>query len=115
LTEQSRPLLRGETDVRLRVDHKEPVVKKKARSSTSVDALSEPDRVLWEALRERRRRIALEHGVPPYVIFHDATLLQMVEARPGTAEEMLTLSGIGKTKLKKYGGEFLQAVRECSA
>jgi ATP-dependent DNA helicase RecQ len=115
LTEQSRPLLRGETDVRLRVDKKEPVVKKKPRSSTSVDALSEADRVLWEALRERRRRIALEHGVPPYVIFHDATLLQMVEAKPGTAEEMLTLSGIGKTKLKKYGGEFLQAVRECSA
>jgi ATP-dependent DNA helicase RecQ len=111
LTEESRALLRGETGVRLRVDPKEPVIRKKARSATSADALGDRDRMLWDALRECRRRIAAEHGVPPYVIFHDATLMQMVEVKPGTEEELLALSGVGRTKLEKYGGEFLEAVR----
>jgi ATP-dependent DNA helicase RecQ len=80
-------------------------------TSLSKDSLSDDDRALWEALRECRRRIAAEQGVPPYVIFHDATLLAMVEHRPRTAEEMLALSGVGKTKMEKYGELFLGLVR----
>jgi ATP-dependent DNA helicase RecQ len=111
LTQESRALLRGETDVRLRVDPKEPVVRKKARSATSADALADSDRELWNALRACRQRIAAEHGVPPYVIFHDATLLQMIAAKPGTADELLALSGVGKKKLERYGEIFLEEVR----
>jgi ATP-dependent DNA helicase RecQ len=116
LTEASRPLLRGESDVRLRVDPKEvATARKRTRSTTSVDVLDDTDRVLWEALRECRRRIAAEHGVPPYVIFHDATLLQMVETKPVTMDDLLSLSGVGRTKLDKYGTEFLQVLQDEAA
>jgi len=116
LTGESRRLLRGEIGLRLREDPKEPVARKKAARSTiasslSKETLTEEDRVLWEALRECRRRIAAEQGLPPYVIFHDATLLAMVEHRPESAGEMLALSGVGKTKLERYGTEFLELIR----
>ena len=110
----SRALLRGEKEIRLRVDPKGPVTARKPRAATSVDSLSDADRDLWESLRECRRRIATEHGVPPYVIFHDATLLQMVEARPATDEELLALSGVGRTKLERYGSDFLATVRSAA-
>ncbi|HMB72727.1 MAG TPA: DNA helicase RecQ [Gammaproteobacteria bacterium] len=114
LTAESRALLRGEKEIRLRVDPKGPVTARKPRAATSVDSLSDADRDLWESLRECRRRIATEHGVPPYVIFHDATLLQMVEARPATDEELLALSGVGRTKLERYGSDFLATVRSAA-
>ena len=112
LTPTSRALLRGEQAVRLRVDPKEPTLRKKARATTTADSLGDSDRELWDALRECRRRIAADHGVPPYVIFHDATLLAMVEARPANEDEMLALSGVGRAKLEKYGAEFLRALAD---
>ena len=112
LTEESRPLLRGETAVQLRVDPKEQRASRRARPLAPADALEDADRILWDALRECRRQIAAEHRVPPYVIFHDSTLLQMVEAKPGTEEDLLQLSGIGRTKLEKYGLDFLMVVRD---
>jgi ATP-dependent DNA helicase RecQ len=107
--------LRGEVAVRFREDPPETAMRKKSRvragtalgTSLSKDSLSDDDRTLWEALRECRRRIAAEQGVPPYVIFHDATLLAMVEHRPKNAQEMLALSGVGRTKFERYGEEFL--------
>ena len=107
LTEQSRPLLRGEIEVRLREDPKEPAIRKKAKASTAAEALSDEDRAVFESLRELRRRIAAEQGVPPYVIFHDATLVQMALEKPASSEALLELSGIGLTKLEKYGDAFL--------
>jgi ATP-dependent DNA helicase RecQ len=117
LTVESRRLLRGEIGLRLREDPKEPVVRKKSRAATatSKETLTDEDRALWEALRDCRRRIAAEHGLPPYVIFHDATLMQMVEHRPKNSEEMLALNGVGRTKLERYGEEFLGMIREYSA
>ncbi|HSG64452.1 MAG TPA: DNA helicase RecQ [Gammaproteobacteria bacterium] len=111
LTSRSRALLRGEEGVRLRVDPKETAVRKKRRSATTAAAISDADRDLWDALRACRRRIAAEHGLPPYMIFHDATLLQMVEEKPHSEADLLSLSGVGRTKLEKYGGEFLETVR----
>ncbi|WP_404840896.1 HRDC domain-containing protein [Alkalilimnicola ehrlichii] len=67
---------------------------------------------LWEALRSCRRRIAEEQGVPPYVIFHDTTLMAMVEARPRSLSEMSGISGVGARKLELYGGEFIAAIAE---
>jgi ATP-dependent DNA helicase RecQ len=113
LTAESRRLLRGEVSLSLREDPKEPVVRKKPRAAR--EALSDEGHALWDALRECRRRIAAEHNVPPYVIFHDATLLQMVEERPESAEEMLALSGVGQKKLERYGEEFLRVVRDAES
>ncbi len=112
LTEASRPLLRGEIEVRLRTDPKETTVRKKSRAATTTaESLNAADHALWDALRECRRQIASEHDVPPYVIFHDATLLQIVEFKPTTEHELLALNGVGKMKLDRYGEDFLAVVR----
>jgi ATP-dependent DNA helicase RecQ len=108
LTEASRPLLRGETSVRLREDPKEQAARKKPRPATAAQSLNDEERVLFERLRELRKRIATEQGVPPYVIFHDATLVAMAVDKPRSAGEMLELNGVGKTRLDKYGALFLR-------
>jgi ATP-dependent DNA helicase RecQ len=108
LTAESRALLRGEIRVRLREDPKEPArTKKKAKGTTALEELSAGDRDMFERLRALRKQIAQEQGVPPYVIFHDSTLMQMVIARPERLDQLLELNGMGKTKLEKYGGAFL--------
>jgi ATP-dependent DNA helicase RecQ len=109
LTDKCRPLLRGEMTLRLREERKQPVLRKKpARRS---GAVSDADRALWDALRERRKELAKERDVPPYVIFHDATLMQMMEYRPASLDAMLGLNGVGPSKLDRYGEAFLEVIR----
>jgi len=108
LTEQSRPLLRGETKLELREDRKAPSARKKARGA---DTISPEDERLFEALRECRKRIAAEQGVPPYVIFHDATLKAMAAERPTSPEALLGITGVGRAKLERYGERFLDVLR----
>ena len=62
---------------------------------------------MWQRLRETRLRLAREQGVPPYVIFHDATLREMLTQRPQSLREFGTISGVGERKLEKYGEAFL--------
>ena len=52
-----------------------------------------------------------EQGVPPYVIFHDATLREMLEFRPLTPEQLRSITGVGESKLKRFGEEFLAVIR----
>ena len=114
LTPRSRPLLRGEERIRLRED---PSAKRmpKTRAKTArepsyqVPAEEEP---LWEALRDLRMTLCREAGVPPYVIFHDTTLREMVRLRPSSPSDLLTVQGVGETKLKRYGEAFLEVLRE---
>lgn len=73
------------------------------------------DSELWEKLRELRNRLAREQGVPPYVIFHDATLMELVEQRPTSLEHFATISGVGKAKLERYGSTFIALIREFQA
>ena len=61
---------------------------------------------LWEALKAQRLDLAQEYGVPPYVIFHDATLLEIVRQRPSTMADMSKISGVGQQKLQRYGKFF---------
>ncbi len=105
----SRALLRGETTLRVREDTKAPASRKKSRSPQQ-DVAPE-DQNLWEALRECRRRLAAEHNVPPYVIFHDATLRQMLAERPADRDGLLGISGVGQAKLERYGERFLEVLR----
>jgi len=109
LTEQCRPLLRGETTLELREDSQRSTLRK--RSPRKSGGVSRSDSDLWEALRECRKILAKEHDVPPYVIFHDATLMQMMEYRPTTAEALLGISGVGPNKLDRYGEDFLEVIR----
>ncbi|GGE73504.1 ATP-dependent DNA helicase RecQ [Streptosporangium jomthongense] len=109
LTEQCRPLLKGQQTVKLR---KDPVVKKSAgRSSGRRTGSAIKDQITdhagWEALRACRKELADQQGVPPYVIFHDTTLFDMLERKPKTLDELAGVSGVGAAKLEKYGEIFL--------
>jgi ATP-dependent DNA helicase RecQ len=114
LTEKSRPLLRGEMTLFLREDLPEPQLQTSRRSAftragTPTD-ITEADRALWEALKVCRKQLADEQDVPPYVIFHDATLMEMMQYRPSSVSEMLNITGVGQAKLERYGDEFLEVI-----
>ena len=72
---------------------------------------NESDHRLWEALRQRRSELAAEQGVPPYVVFHDVTLTEMVRRRPLTLSEFAAISGVGERKLDAYGEDFLDVIK----
>ncbi len=110
LSDKSRPLLRGELELPLRRDLL--IARKPAKTKApEVTTVADEDRDLWEALRSCRKRLAEENNVPPYVIFHDATLRQMAAGKPQTPEALLAISGVGQTKLERYGSVFLEVVR----
>ena len=112
LTETSWPVLRGEEEVLMRQDVR-PARAKARRKPKEPLPPPDPatwDESLWEALRTRRTELAKAQAVPPYVIFHDSTLREMVEQRPNTPEEFARLSGVGETKLSRYGDEFLAVI-----
>ncbi|UTW46575.1 DNA helicase RecQ [bacterium SCSIO 12696] len=111
LTEHSRPLLRGEVILTLRQDVAQKTLRKPARKAADSN-VSDADRALWEALRQRRKQLADENGVPPYVVFHDATLMEMMEYQPTSEVELLNISGVGQSKLDKFGVDFLEVIRE---
>ncbi len=108
LTEQSRPLLKGEIELRLREDRKLKTEKKKRRDTAA--ALAPADQPLFDALRKCRKDIADRLDLPPYVIFHDSTLKQMAEHRPKSEADMLSINGVGEAKLERYGSAFLEVI-----
>ena len=112
LTEASRPVLRGEEEVLMRQDLR-PGRGARKRKTKEPPPPPDPetwDEALWDALRARRTELAKAQSVPPYVIFHDATLRAMVHRRPRTPEEFGRLSGVGETKLQRYGEDFLAVI-----
>ena len=109
LSDSCRPLLKGEVSLQLRRDLK-PQQSAKASSSAASQLVRGEERSQWEALRALRRKLAEEHGVPPYVIFPDATLLEMLRSKPSTLAEMAQVSGVGARKLQRYGEAFLDVL-----
>ena len=108
LTEKCRPLLKGQDTIELR---KDPVVKKAAGRASGASVKDQiTDQTGWEALRACRKELADKQGVPPYVIFHDTTLLGMLERKPATLQELGEVSGVGAAKLEKYGEIFLATI-----
>jgi ATP-dependent DNA helicase RecQ len=105
LNQTSREVLRGQRAVQL-LQPKTRVKKTRfdAKSWESVDS------GLFETLRNLRRQLASERGVPPYILFNDATLRDMARVRPGSADALLNIRGIGERKLADLGERFLQAI-----
>ncbi len=117
LAEAARPVLRGEQAVWLRRD----AVPEKRRTSKAERGarLREAfaganEEALWLALKAKRLELAREQGVPPYVIFHDSTLLEILNRKPQTLDELAQISGVGQSKLAKYGDEFLRVVEDAA-
>jgi ATP-dependent DNA helicase RecQ len=115
LTEKSTPLLRGEQTIALRIDPDKP--KKKSRGVTKREQKHgpTPSDALWQALKSKRLELAHEQGVPPYVIFHDSSLMEMHAKRPVTLNEFETITGVGQSKLQRYGEMFIDVIRAASA
>lgn len=113
LEESARAVFKREVEVRFRKDR--PTTGKAARGQSSRTAnakagLDQADQELFEALRARRMELAKEQGVPPYVVFPDTTLIALATERPMDEDEMLGISGIGQSKLERYGEAFLEVI-----
>lgn len=98
----ARAILKGEAELTIVVP---PARKKVARNRTAGPA--DP---LFDALREARRKLAVQAGLPPYVIFHDSTLREIAAARPRNLDELGRIQGIGAVKLQRYGEDILTAL-----
>jgi ATP-dependent DNA helicase RecQ len=109
LTGAARPLLRGELTLRLRrAAPRASGTRTRGSPRRALPADAEP--ALFQALRECRRQLAAAQGVPPYVIFHDATLVEMAQQRPADAVALRRIGGVGEARLARYGEAFLAVI-----
>jgi ATP-dependent DNA helicase RecQ len=112
LTEESWPVLKGERRIRMRKDAR-PLKTRKIIAKDpdrKADFTDEVFSSLFEKLRQLRLSISKELGVPPFVVFHDKTLIEMATLKPTTLEGFLQISGVGETKADKYGDQFMNAI-----
>lgn len=110
LTKKSLPLLRGEQTIALRMEAEKPGRKARKTAERTKKADTTPDDALWQALKAKRLELAREQGVPPYIIFHDSSLMEMHTKRPKTLREFETISGVGQSKLERYGKIFIEVI-----
>jgi ATP-dependent DNA helicase RecQ len=107
-----RDFLRDKPVLMLRVPTAPRARRQKVTHSAAQSAVADGDRDLFQALRQKRTEIARAQNVPPYVIFHDKTLIELAAVRPASRAEMADVPGVGEAKLDRYGPAFLQAIAE---
>jgi len=112
IPEAGRRFLREKPALMLRVPTKPRSEREKASRGRAAAILPEANRELFQALREKRMEIARLQNLPPYVIFHDKTLIELAAARPTSYAEMAGIPGIGEAKLERYGPAFLAVIAE---
>jgi ATP-dependent DNA helicase RecQ len=110
LNDKSYPLLRGEHTIALRKDLEKYDKKSNETRKKIKKLIPTPNDSLWQALKNKRLELARQQGVPPYVIFHDSTLSVIHEKKPKTLSEFSMISGVGLSKLKRYGESFIEVV-----
>ena len=102
----ARAILKGDADVLIALQPRRE--RKRKRDRAEANPVGDP---MFEALRECRRELAKQAGVPPYVIFHDSTLREMAAVRPMNRDELGRIGGIGARKLDAWGDAFLEVIR----
>jgi len=108
--EEARPVLKGEHVVWMRKDtgYSKSKVAKSGFSKVAQRSFANPsEEALWQKLKAKRTELAKEQGVPPYVIFHDSTLEEMIKTRPQSLAQLKGIGGVGQTKLERYGEQFI--------
>jgi len=115
LTERAVPVLKGEREVQFRKDPKPSKRRGErggggARVDPGAQLQTAEERELFEALRGKRADLARSQGVPPYVVFDNRTLIDMVKRRPKALSDMTYVTGVGEVKLRKYGQAFLDVI-----
>jgi ATP-dependent DNA helicase RecQ len=112
ITSAGRDFLRDKPTLMLRAPAAARARREKAGRSASQSVITDVNRDLFEALRRKRTELARAQNVPPYVIFHDKTLLELAASRPISRAEMANVPGIGEAKLDRYGPTFLAVIAE---
>jgi ATP-dependent DNA helicase RecQ len=112
LTAESKEILKGDREITMPVSRVASTSPSRGRRSAQDDDLGTIDSELFEALRALRKELSDEQGVPPYVVFGDKSLRQMAATKPTDDEAFLAISGVGQTKLDKYGESFMAVIRE---
>ncbi|MCF1503386.1 DNA helicase RecQ [Afifella sp. H1R] len=107
-----RNFLRDKPTLMLRVPAPRRSRRGKGGQSTAQSVVPEADRALFQMLREKRLEIARQQNVPPYVIFHDKTLIELAAARPRSRAEMAHVPGVGEAKLDRYGSAFVAVIAD---
>jgi len=112
LNARSWEVMKGRMSVALRRDPHPAAAEKrvKAAPAGNTEPRTDEERALWESLRALRLEISKEQNVPPYAVFADRTLQEMVRHRPRRVEELLGISGVGRMKLQAYGERFVEAL-----
>jgi len=105
-----RDFLRDKPTLMLRAPAAPRARRPKVARGAAQPAVTEADRDLFEALRRKRTELARAQNVPPYVIFHDKTLIELAASRPASRAEMAKVPGIGEAKLDRYGSVFLAVI-----
>lgn len=108
LAGDAKAILKGEASVEIVIPPRRERGNRRRSRGGEANPIGDP---LFDALRERRRELAQQAGVPPYVVFHDAVLREMAATRPRSRAEMGAISGVGAKKLEAYGDEFLSVIR----
>ena len=111
LTPASRAVLTGGQKIHLRQAQTTRRMRGTSKGSGAVPVLDDAARERWERLRKWRADIAKEHGVPAYVVFHDATLAELARECPATTDALSRISGVGARKLERYGADLLALLR----
>ncbi|MDC8755699.1 DNA helicase RecQ [Erythrobacter sp. sf7] len=106
---EARPVLKGEQTVALVEPPPRARRTRRSRGDTAPNPVGNP---LFEALRDKRKALASEHGIPAYIIFHDSVLRDMAHRCPETLGELGTIPGVGAKKLETWGADFVAVVRE---
>ncbi len=112
LTKKSLSVLRGEETITFRNDPEKPKKKTKSTVKTRDKDIQIPQDGLWQALKNKRLEIAREQKVPPYVIFHDSSLIEIYHQKPRNLHEFENISGVGQTKLARYGKIFIDVIND---
>ncbi|MEX5293965.1 DNA helicase RecQ [Kocuria sp. CPCC 205268] len=110
LTEAAGEVLRGQREVRLRREPERVKAPRRPRTAAAPPVLDQPQQELFQQLRAWRAAVAKEQGVPAYVVFNDATLSAIAQARPGSPDELRGISGVGDAKLERYGRAVCEVV-----
>ncbi|MBT4237786.1 DNA helicase RecQ [Oceanospirillaceae bacterium] len=105
-----RPLLKGDAQLQLRLDRKVSI--KTPKASKARLQIADDDMDLWQLLRELRMALAQDQKVPPYVIFSDSSLLEMLHTKPQSLLQMSHINGVGEKKLDRYGDDFLALIQQ---
>jgi ATP-dependent DNA helicase RecQ len=111
LNAESWRVLKGELPVQVARATQPVRSARRGHSSAAYSALGLEGGALFDLLRRLRKQLADEHGLPPYVIFHDATLREMADKRPATIDAFSRIRGVGEAKIARYGEQFIGAIR----